>query len=189
MMKDLSMHILDIAQNSVRAEATDITIEIDENVARNTLSITVADNGRGMSAELLKTVRDPFTTSRTTRKVGLGIPMLEQTCLQCDGRLALESTPGKGTTITAAMAYNHIDRPPLGDLADSLLILLITNQAIHFIYNHRYNGETFVFDTAEIREILGDTPFDLPEVRDWIKEYMTEGIAEIKENEESSRKA
>ncbi|MDR2903115.1 MAG: ATP-binding protein [Clostridiales bacterium] len=181
MMKDLSMHILDIAQNSVRAEATDILLEIDENPAENRLTITIGDNGKGMSAEMLESVRDPFTTSRTTRKVGLGIPMLEQTCLQCGGKLDLISTPGKGTTITASMDYNNIDRPPLGDLVDSLLILVITNQHINFKYSHIYNGNPFVFNTAEIKEVLGDVPFDEPDVRDWIKGFLTEGLAEIKE--------
>lgn len=180
MMKDLSMHILDITQNSVRAEATKIIIEIYENEEEDILSILVEDNGKGMSEEMLSQVRDPFTTSRTTRKVGLGIPMLEQTCLQCGGRLVLDSKPNEGTIIKAEMKYNNIDRPPLGDIINSLFILLITNQDIIFKYKHKYRDNEFMVDTEEITEILGGVPLDEPEVSEWLKEYIYEGITSLK---------
>jgi hypothetical protein len=180
MMRDFSMHVLDIAQNSIRAEAKLVTIEIVEDEINNRFAFTVEDDGFGMSAEMLRRVRDPFTTSRTTRKVGLGIPMLEQTCQMCGGGLDITSTEGVGTKLTAYMLYDSIDRPPLGDIEGSMHILLVTNTGLDFKYIHRFNEKVFELDTREIKEVLGGVPLDEPEVSAWVKENIAEGLAEIR---------
>ncbi len=181
MMKEISMHIMDIIENSVKAEARDIKVEIIESETENIFSLYVEDNGCGMSLDMLEKVRDPFTTSRTTRKVGLGIPMLEQTCIQCNGGLYLESTPGKGTVLKAHMEYNNIDRPPMGDIINSLYLLLIMHPETDFLYIHRFNENEFILDTKEIKEIIDPMPLNDPEIGEWLKSFIEEGIESLKQ--------
>ncbi|MDR3090966.1 MAG: ATP-binding protein [Clostridiales bacterium] len=181
MMKELSMNIMDIAQNSVRAEADFIEITIEENTEEDLLSFTIADNGRGMSAEFLRNVSDPFHTSRTTRRVGLGIPLVRQTCESCGGELSINSAPGAGTTLTASMKYSHIDRPPWGDLAEAVFLTILMNPGIRFRYKHTFNGETYELDTLEVSEALDGAPLDAPDVSRWLKDNIKEGIREIRE--------
>ncbi len=180
MMKELSMHILDIAQNSISAGAKNVAVTIIENAEGNRLSFEITDDGCGMSEEILANVRNPFTTTRTTRKVGLGIPMLEQTCLQCGGNLELESTPGKGTRLFSYMDYDNIDRPPMGDIENTMFLLILMNENINFIYTHVYNGNEYVLDTAEVKEALEGVSFSNRDVSEWLKANIAEGIAEIK---------
>ena len=175
-MKELSLHILDIAKNSVKAKATKIEITVDENLAEDKLTITIADNGTGMSEEILKAVRDPFTTTRTTRKVGLGIPLFEAAAVQSGGKLDISSELGVGTTVLASFGYNSIDRAPLGDISDTLMILVSGSPEIRFIYNHLKNGKKFTFDTDEIKAQIGDIPITTPEILSWMSEYIEEGI-------------
>lgn len=175
-MKELSLHILDIAKNSVKAKATKIEITVNEDEAADKLTITIADNGSGMSEEILKSVRDPFTTTRTTRKVGLGIPLFEAAANQCGGSLTIESSVGVGTTLTASFGYSSIDRAPLGDISDTLMILVSGSPEIRFIYNHFKNGEKFKFDTDDIKAQLGGIPITTPEILSWMCEYIEEGI-------------
>ncbi len=179
MMKEFSMHILDIAQNSIRAEASTVTIEVIEDVKGNSLYFAIEDNGCGMTKEMLEKIRDPFTTSRTTRKVGLGIPMLEQTCVQCGGTLSIKSEVGVGTKVLCQMLYNNIDRPPMGDMVSTVHILVTMNTGVDFVYKHTFDGKQFVFDTREVKEVLGDVPLDLPEISCWVKDNIEEGLAEI----------
>lgn len=176
MMKELSMHILDIVQNSIKAEANEIEIIITQSEQNDVLSIEITDNGCGMSEEMLSKVRNPFTTSRTTRKVGLGIPMLEQTCLQCGGELTLKSAVGTGTTVKASMSYKNIDRPPMGDLINTIHILFVTNLEIDFKFRYFFNELSFEIDTAQIKEILDGVPLNEPSVMLWLKESLAEGI-------------
>lgn len=175
-MKELSLHILDIAKNSVKAKATQIEITVNEDEVRDKLIIEIKDNGSGMSKEILERVRDPFTTTRTTRKVGLGIPLFEAAAIQCGGGLIIESELGVGTTLTAEFGYSDIDRAPLGDVSDTMVILISGSPDIRFIYNHFKNGKEFKFDTDVIKEQLGDVPLNIPEVLSWIGEYINEGI-------------
>lgn len=181
MMKELSMHIMDITQNSVRAEAKNVTIEIVEDVKNNVFSFSIEDDGKGMSKEFLENVRDPFRTSRTTRKVGLGIPFLQQTCNMCGGELILDSVEGKGTYLKAVMEYDNIDRPPIGDLENSVFLLIVMNPGIIFKYTYTYNTETFEFDMAEVLEVLGDVSLDTPEVSQWIKDNIYEGMESVRQ--------
>ena len=166
-MKALSLNILDIVQNSVKAEATLHEIIIDENIDDDKLTIVVSDNGCGMSPEFLSRVRDPFTTTRTTRRVGMGIPLFELAAQQAGGSLEITSDEGVGTCVTARFQYNHIDRAPVGDMAGTMVTLVSVNQ--------------------EIKEILGDVPLDSTEVLSWIMDYITEGLGKIREDKQISK--
>ncbi len=179
-MKEISLHLLDIVQNSVSAGATliDVTVEVDH--AGDMMRCEVKDNGRGMDEELLLRVTDPFTTSRTTRKVGLGIPFFKEGAEWCGGEFGIESKPGEGTRIYASYRISHIDRPPLGDMAETMYGLVCCNENIDFTYTYRVDADEFVFDTREIRKMLGDEiPLSTPQVAAWIKDYLSEGTREL----------
>ncbi len=179
MMKELSMHIIDIVQNSIRANAKNILVYVEEDNIKNKFIIRVDDDGEGMDEDFLKYIKDPFKTTRTTRKVGLGIPMLAQTCEFCGGALTIESEKKIGTRITAEMDENNIDRPPLGDIINSMHQLIIMNEEIDFVYKHIKNGNIYEFDTKEIKEVLDGVPFKELEVSSWIKANISEGLEEI----------
>jgi hypothetical protein len=173
------MHIIDIAENSVRARSPVVKITIDESSEKNLLSITIEDEGEGMTREMIKKSRDPFGTSRTTRKVGLGLPFLEQTCAQCGGSLSIESEPGKGTKVVADMERDNIDRPPMGDLADYLRVLIISRPEIDFVYTHRVDSKEYAFSTIEVKETLEDTPITEPAVARWLYDELRDGIDDL----------
>ena len=132
-MNDLSMHILDIVQNSISAGATRVTLTVDEAPGADLLTIVIGDNGKGMTSEQVSRLSDPFFTSRTTRKVGMGIPLLMDSARQSGGDVRIESEPGKGTEVTAVFGYSNIDRPPLGDVANALMLLVSSNPALDFL--------------------------------------------------------
>lgn len=178
-MKELSLHILDIAKNSVKADASLIRINIDENESENELKIEIIDNGCGMSEEFLKTVKDPFSTTRTTRKVGMGLSLFEAAAIQCGGGLEISSELGKGTNVNVEFELNSIDRAPIGDMAGTMTTLISGSPQIDFIYSHKKNGREFIMKTADIKEVLGDVPLDLPEVVMWIDGYIKEGLSEL----------
>ena len=178
-MKELSLHILDIAKNSVKANAGLIEIDIDENEADNLLKIDIIDNGCGMSEEFLKRVKDPFSTTRTTRKVGMGISLFEAAAEQCGGKLDITSRLGEGTKVSTTFLYDHIDRAPLGDMAGTMQTLISGSPDIEFLYRHKKNGKEFVLDTRELKKILGDVPLNNPDVLIWIDGYIQEGLEEI----------
>lgn len=175
-MKEISLHILDIVQNSIAAGARHIGIAIDEDSARDDLAIHITDDGKGMDPETLSRVRDPFTTSRTTRKVGLGIPLFMAGALGCNGSFDITSKLGEGTTVSARYQLSHIDRPPLGDIAGTLYMLMSTNPDIDFAYAHTVDGRRFEMDGAQIRKMLDGVPLTQPEVGQWLMEYLQEGI-------------
>ena len=175
-MKELSLHILDIAKNSVKAKASLIEVIINEDEEKNLLSIGINDNGCGMTEEFLKTVRDPFSTTRTTRKVGMGIPLFEAASQQCGGKLDITSEVGVGTKVMATFELNHIDRAPLGDMPGTMKTLIWGSPEIDFLYRHTKNGQEFTFDTREIKQVLGGVPLDNPDVLAWIDEYIIEGL-------------
>lgn len=176
-MHELSLHILDLCENATGAGADKITLAIEENSARDQLRICIADNGRGMDAATLAKVTDPFVTTRTTRKVGLGLPLIEMTTRMCDGMLKLESTPGCGTVVDATWRLSHLDRPPLGNMAVTLKILLVGNPAVHFKYFHQVDERTFSLDSLEIKAALGDLPLTHPEILTWLDEYLKENLS------------
>jgi anti-sigma regulatory factor (Ser/Thr protein kinase) len=176
-MRELSLHLIDIIQNSVVAGATLIEIELDANTIEDYLKITIKDNGCGMDGETLKKVKDPFVTSRKTRKVGLGLSLFEAACQRCGGYLDISSEKGIGTTVTAFMKFNHIDRSPVGNIVDTLVSSLL-NENTDIMYRHIFNGESFEFDSREIKKIVGDDLSD-PEILSWTKEYIAENIENI----------
>jgi len=178
-MKDLSLHILDIAQNSLAAGATEITVSIREEKQANRFVIEVKDNGRGMSPEVLQRVTDPYYTTRSTRKVGLGIPLLKQNAEVAGGSLNLSSQPGEGTMLVATFGHNHIDRPPLGDIAGVVVLLAGANPEARFIYIHQVENKQYVFDTREIIEVLEGLPISDASVARWLKELINENLSSI----------
>ena len=179
-MKELSLHLLDIAQNSIAAGARHVALGVEE--ADGEITLTVADDGRGMSPELLARVTDPFTTTRTTRKVGMGLPLLRLAAEQTGGTLAVESREGVGTTVTAVFHAGHIDCPPLGDLAATVALLAQgLSGETELTYMHKGPQGAFTFDTAQVRAILGpEVPLSLPEVAQWMEGYVAEGEAGLR---------
>lgn len=182
-MNELSLHILDIAQNSIKAKATLIEIELIEDTKENTYQIIIKDNGCGMSKEILEKVTDPFYTTRTTRDVGLGISLFKMAAEQTEGTLTIDSVLNEGTILNVIFAHDHIDRAPLGDMSETLSILVLTDDKIDFVYKHSYNESTYVFDTREIKEVLDGIPFTDYSVMMWIKNNIKEGILDIYKEE------
>lgn len=179
-MKELSLHILDIMQNSIRAKATEIMVTIREDLKENEFTIMIEDNGIGIAPELLEKVTNPFATTRKLRKVGLGIPLLEQTCKECAGRFEVESQIDKGTKVTAVMQHEHIDRLPLGEIEKTITALIMAKPDIHYIYKHFYNDLVFTFDTNDIKNTLGGVPINNLEILQWLEQYIKEGIKALK---------
>lgn len=173
-MRELSLNVLDIAQNSIAAAASQIQIEVVERTDAHTLTIGIYDNGRGMTDEQVKSVLDPFYTTRTTRKVGLGVPLFKMAAEQTGGSLSVSSKVGIGTNIKAVFHTDSVDFTPLGDMASTVTTLVSMNTDLHFLYRHKVNNREFIFDTAEIREILGDVPLSEPSVVQWMREFMEE---------------
>lgn len=173
-MRELSLNILDIAQNSISAGASLITIEVNENTIDHTLLIGVYDNGKGMSEEQVKSVIDPFFTTRTTRKVGMGIPLFKMAAEQTGGSLEIKSELGVGTEVRAYFKTDSVDFTPLGDVASTIQMLITMNTDRDFVYKHIVNEKEFVCDTREIKTILGDIPLDTYEVSQWLKDFITE---------------
>lgn len=182
MMTELSLNVLDVAQNSVRANATLIKIIVVADTGEDILTIKIQDNGCGMSPEQVRSVEDPFFTTRTTRKVGLGIPFFKMAAENTGGDLSIASELGIGTVVTAIFGLSHIDRMPLGDMVSTIHMLITYNPTIDFVYQYAIDDRRFVLDTREFREILGDIPFDSPDVSAYIKEYLIENQDEVNQN-------
>jgi hypothetical protein len=180
-LRELSLHLLDIAENSISAGATNINILVAEYTKEDRLNLAVADNGKGMDADLLARVTDPFTTTRTTRKVGLGIPLLKEAAEACNGSLLIWSEPGKGTRIDIEFQRSHIDRMPLGNLADTYRTLIISEPEINWLLRYRLDEYEFVYDQQQVREALGDTAFSDPLVLSFIRTTFEEGLNPTKQ--------
>ncbi len=182
-MKEFSHHILDIANNSIRGKATSIQLSITENQATNQFIFQLKDNGCGIPKAILDEIKNPFTTTRKTRKVGLGIPMLDATCRQCDGRLTIETEVGKGTIIRGTMALNHIDRPPMGNIASTLRTLLTSHENVNIEAIYKVDQHSFIVSTLELKEILGEVSLSTPEVVQWLYTYIEENITALYNSE------
>jgi anti-sigma regulatory factor (Ser/Thr protein kinase) len=179
-MKDLALHILDILQNSITAGATNIKIKIDELPVEDLYKLIFTDNGKGMDSEILKQVTDPFFTTRTTRKVGLGLSLLKQNAERTGGSLTIESTKGIGTEVCVKFGFKHIDRLPTGDIPGIMALTVSSCPKIDFLYEHKTNEGTFTFDTKEIKETLEDVPISNPQVISFIKEFIQDNLEIIK---------
>ncbi len=179
-MKELSLHILDIVQNSVRAKATEVELIVNENITQNILEIIIKDNGKGMPKDLIEQIKNPFATTRTTRKVGLGIPLLLEACQRCDGDLYIQSEEGVGTTLRAYFSHDHIDRAPMGALVNTITMLILSSPEIRYIFTYFLNDKEFTMDTKEVQEILQGVPINDLNVIKWLEEYLTENIEALK---------
>lgn len=155
-MRELSLHILDIAENGITAGADCIHIWVEEARSGDRLKIVIRDNGKGLPAEKLDKLTDPFVTTRTTRRVGLGLPLLAAAARRCDGDLTVDTKPDEGTEITATFQYSHIDRAPMGDIAATITTLIMGNPDIDFVYTHIIDGNDFSLDTREIKKDMQD---------------------------------
>ncbi len=175
-MQEISLNVLDIAQNSIVAGASLVTVSAVEETESGLLTISIIDDGRGMTPEQVAHVTDPFYTTRTTRRVGLGVPFFKMASEMTGGSFSIESAPGKGTTVTAAFFTRHIDCMPLGDLEETMFSLITLNPHIDFLYLREIDGQQSSLDTREFREILGDIPLNRPEVAGFIREYLAENF-------------
>lgn len=175
-MEDLSLHMLDIAENSIAAGADLIKISIEEDMVNDRLTLTIRDNGKGMDEDMVKMVTDPFFTTKTVRKIGLGLPLLSQAAQECDGRFSISSENGKDTVITAVFRRSHIDLQPLGDIPSTFMVLVAGNPSIDFVLEYSKDGYAYRFDTAWIRQELGEVPINTPAVLKLIKEEIAKGV-------------
>ena len=187
-MEELSLHILDLVQNSLGASATKVEIHIEEEISRDRFLLEVRDNGGGMTKEFVEEVLSPFTTTRTTRRVGLGLSLLDMAAQRCGGGVEIDTELGKGTRIRAVFQHSHWDRAPLGDIGATLMTIIAANPEIHLIYEHRVGERIFILDTEEIKDALGrDIPLNNMAVLGWLEEYMAQGLDELYGGEEGWR--
>lgn len=182
-MKDLSLHILDIVQNSVVAQATNIEIKIEVDKKNDYLALFVNDNGKGMSPEFLQQVTDPYTTTRTTRKVGLGIPLLKQNAERTGGSMRIESVFGQGTLLKATLNPNNIDCLPMGDIAGVITLLICSYPSTNFFFTYKRASDEFSISTADIVEALDGVAVNNPSVYPLIKELISSNLDELQISE------
>lgn len=174
-MQELSLHILDIAENSVRADARLIEIAVTKDAGRDLLRIEIVDDGKGMDAGTLARVRDPFFTTKH-KKTGLGIPLLTQAAEQAGGNLMVESAPGKGTRVTVTFRWGHVDRPPIGNMAETLLTLIAGHPDRNYVYEEQNGKQVFRFDSREVKSDLDGVPVSEPAVLDAVRGLLNENI-------------
>jgi anti-sigma regulatory factor (Ser/Thr protein kinase) len=180
-VEDLSLHILDIAENAIRAEAKRIEITVTRDAGHDQLTLKIRDNGKGMDRETLMRTGDPFFTTKQ-KKTGLGIPLLAQSAEQTGGRLFIESAPGIGTVVTATFRWRHVDRPQLGDMASTLVTLIAGHgNEVDFLYEERTGGGYHRLDTADLKRELDDVPVTDPTVLGAIRETLTTEFTLLKE--------
>jgi len=178
-MNDLSLHILDIAENSINAGANNIEIIVDENIENDKLILEINDDGKGMDRDTLTKLTDPFFTSRKTRKVGLGIPLLLESANEADGSLTVNSEPGKGTKVWAVLKYSHIDRKPLGDMAETLISLMLLSDKTELFYRHIKNSNVFEFNTKDLKRQLNIGTLKEVNILKGIKNIISKKLSEL----------
>lgn len=171
-MEDLSLHILDVVENGTAAGASLVEIRLDQESDAAWLKVSIKDNGRGMDSVMAATATHPFVTTRTTRRVGLGLPLLQMAAEETGGSLAIESTLGMGTEVTATFRTDHIDCKPVGDLAGTMVTLILAHPQVDFVFHHARDGETTELDTRELKEQLGDVPITAPAVLNLIRDHI-----------------
>jgi len=181
-MQDISLHILDIVENSINAGASLIEVTLNEDLKKNRLSLTIKDNGKGIEKKNLKNILDPFYTTKKGGRIGLGLPILAQAAKEAYGVLKVISSVETGTVITAVFVHDHIDRKPLGDISETLIDLVAADGLkLDIIYSHNKNGDSFVFDTREIKKELQEVNIDNPTILKFLKKRIKESLNEIKE--------
>ncbi|NMA65044.1 MAG: ATP-binding protein [Clostridiaceae bacterium] len=178
-MQEISLHILDLIQNSIEAEAIFAKLEIIEDNKKDILLIKVSDNGKGMDAKMSQLVLSPFVTTRTTRRIGLGLPLINMNAQNCGGYLNINSKPNKGTVVEIMFKHSHIDRPPMGNLIETIKTVLIGNPDLDFQYEHKVNEKCFSFSAKEIYEALGEIDLSHPDIIKWLEDWLTENISNL----------
>ncbi len=179
-MREIALHLLDVINNSISAGAKNIRLEIVEDYRTDQLNLKITDDGKGIDPETLKRIVDPFYTTRTTRRVGLGIPLLKLAAESCNGSLKIDSEVGVGTVVSVSFQHSHIDRMPLGDIATTMLELVVGTPDVHWTMMYRINDKVFEFDDAEIKAVLEGVPLSDPDVIRFLRQYLKDGIEEIK---------
>jgi anti-sigma regulatory factor (Ser/Thr protein kinase) len=182
MMEDLAMHILEILMNSIKAGASLITLKIKDSFNDDVIAFTIEDNGKGMDEEMVKKAADPFTTSRTTRRIGMGLAFMKGLAETCGGEFNILSTPGKGTIVSASVQKLNIDTPELGNIGEMMMESVQSNEAIDYVLDYSTDYGQFVFDSRIIKEELAGVSLLEPEILIWIKEYINQGIEQAKED-------
>lgn len=175
-MKNIALHILDIVHNSIRAEAKCVEVYILQSEKKNVLDIVIKDNGKGMSREMLEKVTDPYTTSRTTRKVGMGISLLKQNAEMSGGTFSISSAENKGTMLNATFQLDHLDTPPIGDIIDTMVGITAGTPQCDFMFTYITDKGEYLFNTKEVKEVLEETPISDPQVVKYLKEMLIENI-------------
>ncbi len=178
-MKTLAHHLLDIAENSFDAGSSKVSVRITECLSKDLYTLSILDNGRGMNRETIHNVSDPFFTTRTTRKVGLGIPLFRQSAISSGGTFHIFSVPGKGTCIGASFVHTHLDRPPGGDIPGVVATLAGRNAQVHFLYQHQTRQGLFSLDSVEAVEALGGVPLGHLKVKPIIREMVQENLIDL----------
>jgi anti-sigma regulatory factor (Ser/Thr protein kinase) len=178
-MEDLSLHILDIAENSVNAGARNIIILVEEDAQLDRLTIEISDDGKGMNAEAAERATDPFFTTRKTRRVGMGLPLLKAAAEMANGKLEIRSLPNSGTTIRATFQLSNIDRKPLGNMAETITALLATENQVNVFYRHSRGGKTVIFDSKHVENQLGDILLNSIEALSLVRTYLEQEEASL----------
>lgn len=181
-MRELSLNILDIAQNSIVAGASLTEILVKEDTVKNELLIGIYDNGKGMTEEQVRNVQDPFFTTRTTRKVGMGIPLFKMAAEQTGGSFKITSQVGVGTKVEALFKTDSIDFTPLGDMASTISTIVCMNEDKDFIYTRKVDDVEFKFSSADIKTILDGVPLSEPSVINWVEGYISEQTEQLFKN-------
>ena len=178
-MEDLSLHILDIVENAISAKAKNIVILVMEEPGEDRLTIEIRDDGIGMDEEVSQKAVDPFFTTRSLRKVGLGLSLMAQAAQEAGGSLRIESTLGKGTRVIATFQYHHIDRKPLGSMVETMMTLLLGNPELEISYTHQKEGKSYVFSSSWLKNRFKDRSLIDPEIIQWVKTHLKEGLEQI----------
>ena len=178
-MEDFSLHILDLVENSINAGAKWVEIRVVEDSEKDMLTIELKDDGRGMSKEMVDKVMDPFVTTRTTRKVGLGLSLFAQAARDCNGEAKIESEPGKGTRLRGTFQLSHIDLKPWGSIVSTLITLIVGNPDIDFFYHHQKGAFEYTLDTKVIKKELGGVPISNPEVIKLLRSDLKDNLNQI----------
>lgn len=184
-MREISLHIMDVAENGLAAGASLIEISVVEDSKRNRLEIQIRDNGRGIRSDLLERVFDPFYTTRTARRVGLGLSLFREAARRCDGAFGIRSKEGGGTEVYASFRLDHLDRAPLGDMAGSFATLVMGNPGADFLYTHEVAGRAFRMDTREVKKTLEGVPITQPEVIAYLRDYVGQCLNELRSSQQA----
>jgi len=179
MMIELALNILDLVENSIKAKASFIEISLDESTIDDILALKIMDNGQGMDNDFARSIKSPFVTTRTTRRVGLGIPFIRQITEMCEGEFNIASEKGKGTKLEAVMKNSHIDRPPIGDIAGAIHSLIVLNPDIDFKFTYKKDNNNYSIDSREWKEVLGEVPINSLEVQKLLKKDINEGLKNL----------